>query len=464
MSTDSNPRQGISVKTSALIAATLTSFLTPFMGSAVNIALPTIGKQFDLDAISLSWVTLSFSLAAAVFLVPFGKLADIYGRKRIFAFGTLIFTISTLLVGLAGSAAMLLAFRVTQGIGSAMIFGTGVAILTSVYPPGERGRVLGINVATVYLGLSLGPSLGGLLTEQLGWRSVFLAAVPLGLAAAAYVAWGLKGEWAEARGESFDLAGSAIYSVALVTIMLGFSRLPKLLGGGLILAGLAGIGLFAAWEMRTRSPVLDVGLFSRNRVFAFSNLAALINYSATAAVGFLLSLYLQYIKGLMPQQAGLILIAQPVMQALFSPLAGRLSDRVEPRVVASTGMAISATGLFLLVWIGNTTPLAWIVFCLMLLGFGFALFSSPNMNAIMGSVERRLYGVASSTLATMRSVGQTFSLGVAALLFALYIGNVKIEPQYYPQFLASVKTAFAILTALCVGGIFASLTRGKLRS
>lgn len=457
MSTDAN-------KTPALIAATLTSFLTPFMGSAVNIALPTIGKQFDLDAILLSWVTLSFSLAAAVFLVPFGKLADIYGRKRIFALGTLLFTFSTLLVGLAQSVTMLLAFRVTQGIGSAMIFGTGVAILTSVYPPGERGRILGLNVTAVYLGLSLGPSLGGLLTEQLGWRSVFLATVPIGLAALAYVAWGLKGEWAEARGESFDLAGSAIYSVALVTIMLGFSRLPKLLGGGLILGGLAGIGLFAAWEMRTRNPVLDVGLFSRNRVFAFSNLAALINYSATAAVGFLLSLYLQYIKGLTPQQAGFVLIAQPVMQALFSPLAGRLSDRVEPRVVASTGMAISAIGLFLLVWVGNTTPLAWIVFCLMLLGFGFALFSSPNMNAIMGSVERRLYGVASGMLGTMRLVGQTFSLGVAALLFALYIGNVKIEPQYYPQFLASVKTAFAILTVLCVGGIFASLTRGKLRS
>jgi len=438
--------------------------LTPFMSSAVNIALPTIGKRFDLDAVSLPWVTLSFSLAAAIFLVPFGKLADIHGRKRVFAYGTLLFTVSTFLAGIATSAAMLIAFRVAQGIGSAMIFGTGVAILTSVYQPGERGRVLGINVAAVYLGLSLGPSLGGLLTPLLGWQSIFLVTVPLGLAAVAYVAWGLKGEWAEARGESFDLAGSAIYSAALVAIMLGFSRLPKLLGGGLILTGLIGIGLFAAWEMRTRHPVFDVGLFSRNRVFAFSNLAALINYSATAAVGFLLSLYLQYIKGLSPLQAGFVLIAQPIMQALFSPLAGRLSDRIEPRVVASTGMAISAAGLFLLIWISDTTSLAWIVFCLMLLGFGFALFSSPNMNAIMGSVERRLYGVASSTLATMRSVGQMFSLGVVALLFALYIGNVKIEPQYYPQFLASVKTAFAILTVLCAGGIFASLTRGKLRS
>jgi EmrB/QacA subfamily drug resistance transporter len=451
-------------KTPALIAATLTAFLTPFMGSAINIALPTIGKQFAMDAIALSWVATSFSLAAAVFLVPFGKLADIYGRKRIFAYGTLLFTVATFLAGIASSAAMLIAFRVMQGLGSAMIFGTGVAILTSVYPPGERGKALGVNVAAVYIGLSVGPFLGGLLTQQLGWRSIFLVVVPLGLATAAYIAWGLKAEWAEARGESFDLAGCVIYSLALIAIMLGFSRLPALLGGGLILGGLLGIGLFVAWETRTAHPVLDVNLFARNRVFAFSNLAALINYSATAAVGFLLSLYLQYIKGLTPQQAGVVLIAQPIMQALFSPLAGRLSDKIEPRVVASTGMALGAVGLSCLIFVTDATPLGWIVACLALLGFGFALFSSPNTNAIMGSVDRRLYGVASGTLGTMRLTGQMLSLGVAALLFALYIGNVQITPQYYPAFLASVKMAFAIFAILCAGGVFASLIRGKLRS
>jgi EmrB/QacA subfamily drug resistance transporter len=451
-------------KTPALIAATLTSFLTPFMSSAINIALPTIGRQFATDAIALSWVAISFSLAAAVFLVPFGRLADIYGRKRIFLYGTLLFTIATFLAGIAPSVAMLIAFRVMQGIGSAMIFGTGVAILTSVYPPGERGKALGINVAAVYVGLSVGPFLGGLLTQQLGWRSIFLVVVPLGLATAAYIAWGLKAEWAEARGESFDLAGCVIYSLALIAIMIGLSRLPALLGGGLIVGGLLGIGLFAIWETRAVHPVLDVTLFARNRVFAFSNLAALINYSATAAVGFLLSLYLQYIKALTPQQAGIVLVAQPIMQAAFSPLAGRLSDRVEPRIVASTGMALSAAGLFLLIFLGNTTPLGWIVACLALLGFGFALFSSPNMSAIMGSVDKKLYGVASGTLGTMRLTGQMFSLGVAALLFALYIGNVQIAPQYYAAFLASVKTAFAIFAALCVGGVFASFIRGNLRS
>jgi EmrB/QacA subfamily drug resistance transporter len=447
----------------ALIAATLAAFLTPFMSSATNVALPSLGHELAMNAVLLSWVQTSYLLAAAVFLVPFGRISDIYGRKKVFLYGTGLFTFASLLTGLAPSALVLILGRVLQGIGSAMIFGTSVAILTSVFPPGERGRVLGINVAAVYIGLSIGPFLGGLLTENLGWRTIFYAMVPLGLIVIAFTLWRLKGEWAEARGEAFDLAGSIIYALALVVLMYGFSTLPGPLGAGLIAAGVVGLGVFVAWELATRAPVLDIQLFAHNRPFAFSNLAALINYSATAAVAFLLSLYLQYIKGLTPEQAGLVLIAQPIVQAAFSPLAGRLSDRVEPRIVASIGMAFTATGLGLLVVIGEATPLWAIVVRLLLLGFGFALFSSPNMNAIMGAVERQFYGIASGTLATMRLVGQMFSQGIATLLFALYIGHVQIVPELYPLFLASAKTAFAIFGALCFAGIFASLARGRIR-
>jgi MFS family permease len=204
-------------------------------------------------------------------------------------------------------------------------------------------------------------------------------------------------------------------------------------------------------------------LLATNRPFALSNVAALINYSATSAVGFLLSLYLQYLKALTAQQAGLILVAQPAMQALFSPVAGRLSDRIQPRIVASAGMALTALGLILLILVGPTTPLWTVVVRLMLMGFGFALFSSPNMNAIMGSVDRRSYGVASGMLATMRLVGQMLGMGITTLLFALFIGRVQITPAAYGEFLTSMKTAFAIFASLCVGGIFASLARGKIR-
>lgn len=416
-----------------------------------------------MDAVLLSWVATSYLLAAAMFLVPFGRIADIHGRKKVFALGTATFTVASLLAGLSPSAPVLISARVLQGIGSAMIFGTGVALLTSVFPGEERGRVLGINVAAVYLGLSLGPTVGGLLTQQLGWRSIFFATIPLGLATILFVLWRLAGDWAEAAGESFDLTGSIIYSLALASLMYGFSRLPGMAGAALIVIGVFGFVAFAAWELYVKSPVLNLGLLVSNRTFAFSNLAALIHYGAVSAISFLLSLYLQYVKGLSPQQAGLILIAQPIMQAVLSPMAGRLSDRVEPRIVASAGMTLTAMGLVLLIFLSAETPLWIIVSCLMLLGFGFALFSSPNMNAIMGSVEKRLYGVASGMLGTMRLSGQMLSMGIATLLFALYLGRVEITPAYYPLFLASAKTAFAVFAVLCVGGIFASLARGNVR-
>jgi len=447
----------------ALLVTTVGAFLTPFMGSSIAIGLPSIGDELAMDAILLGWVATAYLLAAAMFLVPFGRIADIYGRKRIFTYGMITYTAASLLSAISTSAAMLISFRVLQGIGGAMIFSTGVAILTSVFPPEERGRVLGINVAAVYAGLSLGPFVGGLLTQYLGWRSIFWANVPLGLLIIALIFWKLKGEWAEAKGEKFDIVGSLIYSLMLIAIMYGFTMLPELPGAGLILAGGLGIVAFVKWETKVKSPVLDVRLFGNNTVFALSNLAAFINYSATFAVSFLLSLYLQYIKGLTPQIAGLVLVAAPVVQAIFSPLAGRLSDKIEPRIVASLGMGLTVIGLIFFIFLGNATSLWFIIAGLIILGFGFALFSSPNTNAVMSSVEKRFYGVASATLATMRQIGMMFSMGMVMLIFAIYLGRVQITPEYYAPFLNSLNTAFIIFTVLCFGGIFASLARGKVR-
>ncbi len=416
-----------------------------------------------MDAVLLGWVATSYLLASAIALVPFGRIADIYGRKKVFACGTIIYTIFSLLSAISTSAAMLITFRVLQGIGGAMIFGTGVAILTSVFPVGERGRALGINVAAVYLGLSLGPPLGGFLTEHFGWRSIFLVSVPLGLIIIAAIFWKLKGEWAEARGEKFDAVGSIIYGVALVGIIYGLSLLPAMSGIWAIVIGVLAILAFIRWETKVSSPVLNMNLFRKNTVFAFSGLAALISYSATFAVAFLLSLYLQYTKGLSPQHAGLILVSTPAMQTIFSPLAGRLSDRIEPRIIASVGMGLTTVGLALLTMVNQATSITFILVSLLILGFGFALFSSPNTNAIMSSVDKRFYGVASATLATMRTIGMTFSMGIAMLIFAIFIGRVEITPEYYPAFLSGLKVAFAIFAALCFGGIFASLARGKIR-
>jgi EmrB/QacA subfamily drug resistance transporter len=446
-----------------LLVATIASFIFPFTGSAVNIALPSLGKELSLDAVMLGWIATAYLLSSATFLVPFGRIADIYGRKKIFTCGIVIFTLSSLFAGMASSAHMLISCRVFQGIGGAMLAGTAVALLTTVFPTNERGKVLGINVAAAYTGLSLGPVLGGILTQHLGWRSIFFINVPLGLAVIGVVLWKLKGEWTGAKGERFDFAGSVIYSLGLVALVYGFTHLPAMLGVWLIVGGVIGLSAFTRWEMRTRSPVLDISLFRNSKAFTFSNLAALINYSATWAVSFLMSLYLQYLKGFNPQGAGLILVAMPATQAIFSPLAGRLSDRIEPRLIASAGMALTTAGLIIFIFINKETPLAFIIGNLILMGFGFAFFSSPNTNAVMSSAPKTAYGVASATLATMRQVGMLLSMGVAMLLLALYMGRVQITPEYYSLFQESMKTSFIIFAILCFGGIFASLARGKVR-
>jgi len=446
-----------------LLVATMASFLFPFMLSAVNIALPTIGKELSLDAVMLGWIATAYLLSSATLLVPFGRIADIYGRKKIFTCGIVILTLSSLFSGMANSATMLISCRVFQGVGGAMLAGTAVALLTTVFPANERGKVLGINVAATYIGLSLGPVLGGVMTQHLGWRSIFFLGALLGLAVIGVTLWKLKGEWTGAKGERFDLAGSVIYVLGLVALVYGFTLLPERLGVGLIIGGIIGLSAFVRWEMRTRSPVLDLSLFKNSKAFTFSNLAALINYSATFAITFLMSLYLQYLKGFNPASAGLILVAMPAMQAIFSPLAGRLSDRIEPRLIASAGMALTTIGLIIFVFLNAQTPLELIIGNLLLMGFGFALFSSPNTNAVMSSAPKTAYGVASATLATMRQVGMVLSMGIAMLMFTLYIGRVQITPEYYPFFQQSMKTAFIIFAVLCFGGIFASLARGKVR-
>ena len=254
-----------------------------------------------------------------------------------------------------------------------------------------------------------------------------------------------------------------IYVIGLVALVYGFTLLPAMSGAGLIVVGAIGLSAFIWWEMRIRSPVLDIGLFRNSRAFTFSNLAALINYSATYAVTFLISLYLQYVKEFNPGTAGLILVAMPAMQAIFSPLTGRLSDKVEPRLIATAGMVLTTVGLVLFIFLNEETSLKFIIGNLILIGLGFALFVSPNTNAIMSSAPKTAYGVASAVLATMRQVGMVLSMGIAMLMFALYIGRVEITPEYYPLFQQSMKISFIIFAVLCFGGIFASLARGRVR-
>ena len=449
------------LKRSVLTVTAFASFLTPFMGSSVNLALPSIGDELGVNAVTLNWIVSSYMLTTSVFLLPAGRIGDILGRKKIFTAGLIIFTLTMILLTFTPGIKWLIGVRVLQGVGGAMMFGTNMAILTSVFPPGERGRAMGINVTAVYAGLASGPFLGGLLTRYLGWRSIFAFLVPMGIISLILIRRKMKGEWAEAKGESFDWPGAVIYGTAIAAMIYGFSKLPTVAGWIITAGGLVLVPLFIMREKRTVHPLFDLTLISGNRVFAFSSLAALIHYAATSAIGFFLSLFLQYIKDLGPRDAGFVLMSWPLTMALISTAAGKLSDSHNPGVIASIGMTITSAGLIMLCFLTAETSVLFIVAVLVIMGAGFSLFSSPNSNAIMSSVEKRQLGNASGMLGTMRNVGQTFSMAIALMLLALYMGQAKIDPGNYPQLLNAMRSGFVIFSILCFAGIFASLARNK---
>ena len=450
-------------KRAVLVIVSLSSFLTPFSGSSFNLALPSIAAEYSLDAISMSWASLAYLLASAMFLIPFGRLADMYGRKKVFLTGIILFTASSTLLGLFPSSSTLVAFRALQGIGSSMIFGTSLAILVSVSAPHDRGRMLGISVAAVYIGLSAGPYIGGFLTKNFGWRSIFMVNVIIGLIVIFLILTKLTTEWMISNGSRFDLIGSLVFSLMLLSLMYGMSKLPDSSAIIPILIGLLFIIIFIYIERKVENPVLDLSIFIQNRSYSLFNIAALINFSATFSLTFLLSLYLQYIKGLDPQQAGTILMASPIIQAIVSPIAGRLSDNIQPSKIAAIGMAITGTALAPLALLNNSTSIIYIIVCLLVLGGGLALFSSPNTNAIMGSVDSNLLGVASSTVGTMRLTGQMLSQGIAMTLIAINLGSASIVPELYDNLLISIRSTFAVFFLLCLIGTFSSYLGSKMK-
>ena len=440
-----------------LFVTTLATFCNSFASSSVNVALPPIGTEFHLGGVALNWIVTTFILASSSLVMPMGRVGDLFGRQRVFLLGMALYTLASLASWLAPEAAWLLAARALTGVGGSMVFGTATALVVTAYPPEQRGRVLGINVAMVYFGLSAGPSLGGLITQAWGWRSLFVVHFVLALIVVVVSALRLPGNHREPAKGRFDFVGSFLFAVGLCLLLIGLSDLPSVFGITLSLGGTVVLGAFWLVETKAASPILPVTLLTQNRVFAFANLAALLSYSATFAVAFFLSLYLEVVRGLSPAQAGLVLIVQPLIQAAFSPLTGRLS----PGLLASSGMGLTAVGLGALSFLDASTPFAWVLAALVLLGLGFALFSSPNTNAIMGAVDRSLLGIASATVSTMRGVGMMLSMGLALVLLSVIMDDAKVSPDTSEAFLVALRWTFAVSAVLCSLGIAASLSRGK---
>lgn len=449
-------------KRTILVVTCAAAFVFPFMGSSVNVALPSIGVGLRMSAVELAWVATAFLLTSSILLIPFGRIADARGRKGVLTTGVAVYTVGSLLAASSINGTMLIVARAIQGSGGAMLASTAVAILAAAFGPGERGKALGINAASLYTGLSLGPAIGGILTQSFGWRAVFLVNIPLGIALflAAYLK--LPAQKPSTAGASFDWSGFTAYAVFLSGSVYGLTQLPSGRAFISIAIGVAAFLILLRLEKVSNHPLVDTALFRHNLSFTMSNLAAFLNYSSFFAATFLLSIYLQVAAGLTPRTAGLVLVSMPVIQAFVSPVAGRLSDRVDPRFLASGGMALTAGALFAMSRLDAVSPVGLVILALSLLGLGVGIFSSPNTNAVMASVDSSRYGVAAATLSTTRQVGMVLSMGIATLFIASQIGTSDVSSAPPHLFVAAMQSTFALCTAACVVGIVASLARGPV--
>ena len=446
----------------ALLVTSNSAFFSAFVGSALTVALPALGKEFSLNASQLGWVITTYILPMAILLLPMGRLADLAGRKRLFFLGNLIFTVTSVLSVLARGPVLFFFSRFLQGVGASMISSNSAAILSAVTPPTKRGQALGINTAMVYLGLSVGPFVGGILISLWGWRLIYLVTIGFGILNTLLIPRLLPQENLK-KGHPFDLTGAALYSLALFLFIPGTAKLPFLTGFLLLLGSLSLVPLFLFQQRRSPFPLIDKSLLRGNSLFLLTNLTTFIHYASIWASSFLLTLYLQNVRSLSPQTTGLILLTQPVIMFLLSPITGSLSDRMEPRILASSGMVLTTLSLASMAFLTPSTPLSLVVGSLLLLGFGYGLFSSPNTNAIMGSVEKKDFGFAAASLGTMRLTGQSLSMSLAMVVLALVVGNRPLTQEASPQLVQAMRVVFCIQAPLAALGIFTSLSRGAVR-
>ena len=445
-----------------LFVACLATTLVPFMGSSINLALPQIARQFSMSGIVQSWTLTSYLLLTAILQVPFGRLADIFGKRTVYITGLCVFSITTLCCGFAFNSLTFILFRALQGVGSAMVFCTNIAIISSVFPPKERGTAMGINAATVYISIAAGPSLGGIITHHFGWEYIFFITAAISGIALTGSLLVMKDKWIESKGEPFDIKGAIIYGLAITALIYGLTILPRITGFLLIAVSAGLLVLFVQQIRNEKYPVFNISLFVENKTFRRASITALINYASTFPIGFLISLYLQEVKGLDAQSAGMILIVQPVVQTVLSPFAGRLSDKIPPRYLALSGMAIIAVVLtFVALFLTPDSSLTMLLIMLSLMGVGFAIFSSPNTNAIMGSVEKKNYSMASATTGTVRLIGQVFSMGITTMIISIVIGNQAITPAVSAELMRVIHITFILFAALSAAGVYTLSAREK---
>ncbi|HEV7922253.1 MAG TPA: MFS transporter [Thermoanaerobaculia bacterium] len=402
------------------------TFMSALDGSVVNVVLPLLREQLRTDVATIEWVATVYLLVVSALLLGVGRAGDLYGQKRLYIGGFVLFVAGSATCGLARGVGMLIAMRGLQAVGAAMLFASGPAILTRAFPPERRGRALGALATFTYLGLTVGPALGGWLAHAYGWRSVFYINIPIGLIGIVMAWRALPHDAVADRGEPFDLAGAALFTTGLVALLIALNQghawgwsAPLTLG--LIFFAVFQLVLFLSVERQRSHPMLDLSLF-RNRVFSAATLAALLNYICVYSVLFVLPFVLMQGRGLSVQRTGLILTAQPIVMAIVAPLSGALSDRIGSRILAALGMFFLFVGLLTVVWVASLTP--WLIAAgLAIIGLGVGLFVSPNNSALMGAAPPHRQGIAAGVLATARNLGMVLGVGIAGAVLTTYLAQ-----------------------------------------
>lgn len=445
----------------ALIIVCLGSIIGPLGMASVNIAIPDMAADLQANAKMVSWLPTLFILSSVMFMLPAGKLADNFGRKRIYTYGLALNAFSSFMCGLGDSIEWVLFWRFVQGAASSMIFATGIAIISSVTPSHKRGAALGLASACIYIGLTVAPAVGGWFTELWGWRAVFLFQVPIVIALLILIKMRLEGEWKNDDKTKFDWWGTGIFAVFSSSLVYGLSILPRVLGIVMLVLAALSLGLFVLHQSRSRKPLIRIQMFRDSRVFSMSLSTSLLMYASNFPLVFLMSLYLQYVKGFSPSHAGQVILLQALSMAILAPISGKLADKFQARLVATLGCVVVGVGLAVLSMINTETSILYIATSLLLIGIGFGLFSTPNNNAIMGAVKPDEVGVASASLNLSRTIGNLFGMSLVNLMVHFYIGDAQFSVEQNPALIQTFDMALLMSLSFVVVACVLSALRGK---
>ena len=444
------------LETIVIAVSFITSFFAVFLSNGIIIGVPAIAQEFAMNNVIQNWVPTIFFLVVAVFTVPAGQISGKFGVKKTLLAGVVLYLLASVGACLSFSTETFLVFRILQGAGVAFLNVSAMAMVVQAVKPQNRGKALGFTVTGVYLATSLSPVICGFLVQNLGWRSMFYFVIPFLVLCILLMVLKIPGEWKTYEKDKIDKTGSILYGIGILAFIYGFTTLTTTNGLLITIIGIVMLIIFGAYELRQKSPVFNMNLF-KNKKFTSSNIAALCSYIAVMVITTILNYHFQYVRGWNAQMSGLILIITPIIMAIMAPNAGKLSDRIHPQKLAAIGMAIATVAMLILTFLTRDTPLYLVVVAMILQGFGMGLFSSPNMNAIMSSVPPKDAPTASASQATMRTIGQTMSLGLLTLIFAWVMGSLELAPQYASMIVQASQTICLICTVACVLAVFASL-------